>query len=221
MRTLDWTDVRSWKISHATGLLCWQWCGTKLWHRWLRAVPHTRWQQEWCNKKARNSPKTRSTEALKNKVQFVWRNAFCFITVVVTHTLRWDGGECFFFCCAPAKLPRECHSDFAFKSSKLFLTAVMQGVMHSKCLFDKFLSSGKNKSHICIGNSALLLGNDCEFTSYNWRDVEIPFKHFSMYDSISGKLFFLHGDAEICGKYTSETVLFKNLQSFNTNSLAA
>lgn len=114
-----------------------------------------------------------------------------------------------FFCCAPAKLPRECHSDFAFKSSKLFLTAVMQGVMHSKCLFDKFLSSGKNKSHICIGNSALLLGNDCEFTSYNWKDVEIPFKHFSMYDSISGKLFFLHGDAEICGKYTSETVLFK------------
>lgn len=51
----------------------------------------------------------------------------------------------------------------------------MQGVMHSKCLFDKFLSSGKNKSHICISNSALLLGNDCEFTSYNWRDVKMLF----------------------------------------------
>lgn len=30
--------------------------------------------------------------------------------------------------------------------------------MHSKCLFDKFLSSGKNKSYICNADSTLLPG---------------------------------------------------------------
>lgn len=67
----------------------------------------------------------------------------------------------------------------------------MQGVMHSKCLFDKFLSSGKNKSHICIANYTLLPGNEREFTSYNWRDVKMLFKPLSMYESILGNFFCL------------------------------
>lgn len=151
----------------------------------------------------KNCLKTRRTVKPKKKKQFIWRNAFYFGCCGHAHfevRRRW-----IFFCCAPAKLPRECHRDFAFKSSKPFLTALMPGVMHNKCLFDKFLSSGKNKSHICIANSTLLPGNDCEFISNNW-DV----KMLSIYDSTSGNFFFLLADAEICGKYTSQKVLLKS-----------
>lgn len=67
----------------------------------------------------------------------------------------------------------------------------MPGVMHSKCLFDKFLSNGKNKLDICVANSALLTGNDCKFTSNNWRYVKKLFGPLSMscYESISGNVF--------------------------------
>lgn len=94
--TLNWIDIRSGKRSHTAGPLCWQWCGTRAWHRWRGDLTHT-----MATRKPGTASRLEAMQGSKKKVQFIWRNAFFVCVVgVVTQTLRWDRGESFVLCAA-------------------------------------------------------------------------------------------------------------------------